>query len=100
MQNKWKRLNREFIYRVEEVTKLPVVEVTDIPVIYQLGDKEIQIEHYHRLLEYEEEQIRLSTSIGTIRIAGKKLNIAYFSQTKMVIRGTIISFSVSADVSR
>ena len=49
------------------------------------------MENYRSILEYQEEQIRIQTGTGKIRIAGKRLGIAYYREECMCTVGEIHS---------
>lgn len=54
---------------------LPKDVIMNMPRLSVGGNREIYIENYKGLLEYTSDEIRLSTSIGVVRILGKDLKI-------------------------
>lgn len=54
---------------------LPKDVMMNLPKLSIGGNREIYIENYKGILEYTAEEIRLSTTIGVMRICGKNLNI-------------------------
>lgn len=61
------------------------------PVVTSFGRYRVCIENYRSILEYQEEQIRIQTKTGKIRIAGKRLGIAYYREDGMCVVGEIHS---------
>jgi sporulation protein YqfC len=61
------------------------------PVVTSFGRYRVCIENYRSILEYQEEQIRIQTKTGKIRIAGKRLGIAYYREDCMCVVGEIHS---------
>ena len=53
------------------------------------GSSEILVENYRRILEYEENIIRILLKKGRMRIEGEHLCIAYYSRDEMKITGFI-----------
>jgi sporulation protein YqfC len=60
---------------VADSFELPKDVIMNLPKLSIGGNREIYIENYKGILEYTAEEIRLSTTIGVVRIAGKNLNI-------------------------
>lgn len=54
---------------------LPKDVIMNLPKISVGGNREIYIENYKSILEYTSEEIRLSTTVGVVRILGKELKI-------------------------
>lgn len=65
--------------------------IAKAPVLTSFGSYRVCIENYRSILEYQEDQIRIQTKTGKIRIQGKRLGIAYYRDECMCIVGEIHS---------
>lgn len=66
---------------------LPKDVIMNLPKISVGGNREIYIENYKAILEYTAEEIRLSSTIGIVRIVGKDLKIDRIRQNDIFISG-------------
>lgn len=78
-----------------EALEMPQEVVSDLPVINLVGDKELNIENFSRLVEYTEEIIRLETNCGMISIEGKALQAKSMTAELMIIKGKIKAMTFS-----
>ncbi len=66
---------------------MPKDVIMNMPKLSIGGNREIYIENYKGILEYTSEEIRLSTTIGVVRIAGKNLKVERIRLTDIFISG-------------
>lgn len=55
------------------------------------GNRRVLVEGCRRVLEYEEDRIRLQTDDGIVRLLGRSLCVARLSSGCAVIIGTVLS---------
>lgn len=72
---------------VADAWGLPKDVIMNMPKLSVGGNREIYIENYKGILEYTSEEIRLSTTIGVVRIIGKSLKIEKVRLTDIFISG-------------
>lgn len=72
---------------VADTWGLPKDVIMNMPKLSVGGNREIYIENYKGILEYTSEEIRLSTTIGVVRILGKSLKIEKIRLTDIFISG-------------
>lgn len=72
---------------VADAWGLPKDVMMNMPKLSVGGNREIYIENYKGILEYTSEEIRLSTTIGVVRILGKSLKIEKIRLTDIFISG-------------
>lgn len=77
--------------KLSGVMRLPEDILVKAPVVTSYGRYRVCIENYRSILEYQEEQIRIQTKTGKIRIAGKCLGIVYYREECMCVVGEIHS---------
>ncbi len=77
--------------RINEILEMPAEVVSDIPKISILGFKEMLIENYKNIIEYESFYIKVNTHIGVINVNGFNLNLIQMNQDDMKITGKIDS---------
>ena len=77
--------------RLSEAAGMPKDVVLGVPVVTMNGREELCIENYRGIIEYTEELIRVQTKTGQIRIAGKRMQIEYYTNDEMKITGQIAS---------
>jgi len=68
---------------------LPTDILAGAPIITATGRNEISLENYKGLIEFNDELIKVQTKQCRICIEGKHLNILYFTEDEMRIRGHI-----------
>lgn len=74
-----------------EVCNIPKDAALGFPIITVVGKKEVYIESYRGILEYNHENIRVLTKLGQIKIKGKNLEVDYYTNDEMKITGIILS---------
>lgn len=68
--------------------------VLGLPVITVIGNREMYIENYRSIIYYDCECIKLKTRLGMICIQGVDLQIAYYDDEEIMIKGKIIHLEV------
>ena len=86
MTVKMKGLNR-----INEALDMPKEIYTKEPKITLIGFKELVIENYKGILEYEENFVKLETYIGNINIDGIELKLDKMTEDNLKITGKISS---------
>lgn len=87
MDGKLYRLKEKLIDNLD----LPMDVALGIPKITIIGKKEISIENHKGILKFEEDELRVSTSLGVIQIRGENFEIVFVGGTTITIRGIFIS---------
>lgn len=82
---------RSFKNKVAEASEMPKDVVLGMPVLTVTGQLEMSLENYRGILEYTEALVRIQTKIGQIRITGKNLQVAYYTNDEMKVTGRIES---------
>ena len=78
--------------RIADVLDLPLDVVSDIPRSEIIGNTQICIENIRGILDYNENCIKINTTVGIIKIDGDELYIESISDESVSIRGVIIRF--------
>lgn len=76
--------------RVADMLDLPLEVISDIPRIELLGKSEIWVENTRGILDYNENCIKINTTVGLLKIDGDELLIESISDESVNIKGTII----------
>ena len=63
----------------------------DMPVLYALGQKELKIQNYKKILHYSPEEMVLLLKNQRLVVSGNHLDIGYFNEDEICIRGHIVS---------
>ena len=75
--------------KITESLELPREIVMNVPVVRITGASEVFVENHKGIIEYTNESLRLNTSSGIIRIAGRNFCIKEISQEDIIISGEI-----------
>ena len=75
--------------RFEQFLEIPEEISSQIPKLTIKGFKEILVENYKTILEYQDFFIRISTYIGIININGFELNLNEMTNDDVLITGKI-----------
>ncbi|MGB9680042.1 MAG: sporulation protein YqfC [Thermoanaerobacteraceae bacterium] len=71
------------------IVDFPKDVLLNLPRITLIGRIQVSIENHKGIIEYVPERIRINTSIGIIRIKGKKMIINSIMTEVIVINGEI-----------
>lgn len=77
--------------RINSLLEIPQEVSTTIPKITIIGFKEMLIENYKGILEYQDFYIRISTYDGILNINGYELNLQEMTTDDLVVKGKIES---------
>lgn len=86
-----KEMKHSLKYKVAELTEAPKDVVMGLPVLTVTGQVELCLENYRGILEYTDTVIRIQTKSGQIKVSGKKLQVAYYTNDEMKVNGCIDS---------
>ncbi|MDP4092653.1 MAG: sporulation protein YqfC [Bacillota bacterium] len=89
--NEEKALKKNFREKMAEILELPKEVMLDVPKITMIGYRNIIVENYKALVEYENGRIKLNTSIGIIKIIGNALVIKAITSEDVLLEGEIDS---------
>ena len=80
--------------KINNMLEIPKEVYTKEPKVTIMGFKELVIENYKRIIEYEETYIRLKTFIGIVNINGLKLKLDKMDNENIKILGNINSIYI------
>ena len=83
--------SHHFKEKIVEASEMPKDVALKLPVLTLTGQIELQIENYMGIIEYTDSLIRIQTKTGPLRIIGTQLNILYYTNDDMKIKGHIQS---------
>ena len=72
-----------------EAANMPKDVVLGVPIVTLTGQIEVDVENYRGIIEYTDVLIRIKTKNGQIKITGKNLQIAYYTNDEMKITGRV-----------
>lgn len=76
-------------YRMTDAAKMPKDVMLGVPIVTLTGRFEVNVENYRGIIEYTDTLIRIKSKNGQIKITGKKLQIAYYTNDEMKITGHV-----------
>lgn len=76
---------------ISEALELPKELVMDIPRITMLGSKQLFLENYKGIIEYEDNNIRIKIHGGIIRLEGRNMLIKEITSEDIMVSGDIYS---------
>lgn len=82
---------KEWVLGVMDTLEVPQETILDIPIISFIGNREIAIENFISIVEYDEDIIRLKTTCGELAIVGKHLEAKSMDSEQIQIKGQIQS---------
>lgn len=80
--------------RINEILEIPVEVTTTEPKITILGFKQVLIENYKSILEYEEFYVKINTYMGAININGFNLKLKEMTDDDIMVLGKIDSIDI------
>ncbi len=90
-KNKKEKSDVNLKEKLTEVLELPKEIMLNVPKLTLLGNKDLIIENYKGIVEYEENRVRVNTAIGVIKITGSNLTIREITSEDIMVNGEIIS---------
>ncbi|MDR1150021.1 MAG: sporulation protein YqfC [Clostridiales bacterium] len=76
--------------KLSNILELPKEIVLNLPIIIITGNDEISVENYKGIIEYSTEKIRLNSTVGILKIEGKKLILKQMTSECICITGLIL----------
>ena len=83
--------NKSIQNRITRLLEIPQEISTNLPKLTVIGFKQILIENYKGILEYQDFYIRISTYIGILNINGNKLYLEEMTTDDLMVTGNIES---------
>ena len=83
--------------RAIEALDLPSELILGTPCITVRGDRGATVENLIGIVEFSEDAVVLSTSLGIFRIWGENLTVKSLSDADIEICGKILGFDIDAD---
>ncbi len=83
--------NKSIQNRINRLLEIPQEISTNLPKLTVIGFKQILIENYKGILEYQDFYIRISTYIGILNINGNKLYLEEMTTDDLMVTGNIES---------
>lgn len=71
--------------------ELPLELLSGIPVVEIKGGQEAVVIHHRGIDSYDEQEVRILSGSGPVRICGEKLRIGQMNRERIVIHGTVRS---------
>ncbi len=65
-----------------------------VPLITQIGKKKIIVENYKSIIGFLEYEVKVNTSIGTLKIYGNKMTMTEMTSETLIIEGEITKVEV------
>ena len=72
-----------------DAAKMPKDVMLGVPIVTLTGRFEVNVENYRGIIEYTDTLIRIKSKNGQIKITGKQLQIAYYTNDEMKITGHV-----------
>lgn len=76
--------------KIVDAIDMPKEVLLGYPKITIMADKEVTIENYKGILEYENNIIRLNTTMGIVAIEGEDLDISSITDTDIALSGRVV----------
>lgn len=86
-----KEMKHSLKYKVAELTEAPKDVVMGLPVLTVIGHMELYLENHRGILAYTDTDIKIQTKSGQIKVSGKKLQVGYYTDDEMEVKGCIDS---------
>ena len=77
--------------KIAEKLNIPEDISAGLPIVNIIGKKEVFIENYKGIIEYEKNSIKIQTKNSRISFVGRNLEIVYYTNTDMKIIGEVES---------
>lgn len=83
--------NEKLKEKLASAASMPKDVVLGAAVVTIIGDGEVCIENYRGIIEYTDVLIRIQAKGCQIKLQGKRLQIEYYTNDEMKIKGRILS---------
>lgn len=87
---------RKTFSRIEDMLEIPKEITSNEPKVTIVSFKQMLIENYKGILEYEDILIRIKTSMGILNISGFGLNLNQMTGDDIVVTGKIESIELES----
>lgn len=77
--------------KVTEMLELPKEIVLNVPKLTMVGNRDLMIENYKGIIEYDDCRVRVNTGVGVVKICGAKLTIREITSEDIMVSGEICS---------
>jgi sporulation protein YqfC len=74
---------------ISDALELPKELIMDIPKITMVGSKQLFLENYKGIIEYEDDKIRIKIHEGIIKLEGKNMLIKEITSEDIMVSGDI-----------
>jgi len=74
---------------VSDLIELPKEVTLNLPKITMVGGIQLYIENHRGIVEYTPERIRINSTMGILKIRGKKMKIKEVKVEELLITGSI-----------
>ncbi|NLY44277.1 MAG: sporulation protein YqfC [Clostridiaceae bacterium] len=75
--------------KVSEILELPREVVLNAPRMVFIGNKDVTIENYKGIIEYNDTVVRINTNTHMLRITGQDLEIKNITSEEIILSGII-----------
>lgn len=85
-------MGKNYLNKTEQIAdycELPKDIILGAPILSLIGNREIEIDNFKKLLEYSQEKIGIQCKHYKISIVGRALEINTYSREEIKIRGII-----------
>ncbi len=65
-----------------------------VPLITQMGKKKIIVENYKSIVGFLEYEVKVNTTIGTLKIYGEKMTMTEMTAETIIIEGEITKVEI------
>ena len=88
-RNKKKEDHHSLKAKMAEMSEMPKDVVRGRPVRTMTGQTELHLENHRGIIEYTDLLVRIRMKNGQIRVKGKNLNVSYYTNDEMKVKGYI-----------
>ena len=76
--------------RIADALDMPIDVMCDVPRTEILGRSSVGVENFRGILDYNENSVKVNTTVGIIKIEGDSLYIESITDEGISVKGTII----------
>ena len=74
--------------RIAEALDLPIDALCDLPKVELIGKSHINVENFRGILDYDEDSVKINTTVGIIKIDGDGIFIDSITDDGLFLKGT------------
>jgi sporulation protein YqfC len=75
--------------------ELPCEPIPGVPLVEIIGNTRVLIEGHKGVVGYNENEIRIQTRMGCVRVLGNGMTLAQITKHRLVITGTISGINLT-----